>query len=291
MGDVIATLPTCRHLAEQFSDRQLVYVTHPAFASLFGMVDFPVKIVPDRQATLPSLSSFFFPSYQPISTDDRRIDTTIDFIDDFAASCGITLEADESPRLHPLSDLLEKIGHEHRDLSKGRSVFVLHTGPTDKVREWPKEKWIELTHLLHEHANAVVIQLGVTYHTRWGKNESNRIHGALDFLDKLSLQETACWIAHSNCFIGIDSGLLQMAAALQVPAVAIMGPTDARFRFKPKTIVASVQAKELDCLGCHHRAPRLHWNTGCPFDIACMSMTEPLEVCQAALSVMRKPAR
>jgi hypothetical protein len=47
---------------------------------------------------------------------------------------------------------------------------------------------------------------------------------------------------------------------------------------------------DVECAGCYHRLPRLHWVTGCPYDIRCMK-TLPVEaVVQACLVKLSSPA-
>lgn len=46
----------------------------------------------------------------------------------------------------------------------------------------------------------------------------------VSFAGKTSLEQSAALIARAACFIGQDSGLLHMAAALAVPVVAVFGP-------------------------------------------------------------------
>lgn len=288
MGDVIGTLPTCRYLALKHLDRQFVYVTHPLFAPLLQMADFSMQIISDKHATLPVISKLFFPSYRPVCADDRLQKPIVNFIQDFALSCGASISIDEKPQLHPPAELLKKIEAQAQEMAAGRPIVTFHTGPTDRVREWPRANWIELTTFLAE-LGVFVAQLGVDYHTRWGKHDSSHIIGTQSFLNQLSLAETACWIALSDVFVGVDSGLLQMAVALDRPVVAITGPTDMRFRFAPNSRAILVRARGLDCLGCHHRIPRLHWNTGCPFNIACMRQVGALEVFHAVRSVLQSP--
>jgi hypothetical protein len=41
---------------------------------------------------------------------------------------------------------------------------------------------------------------------------------------------------------------------------------------------------DVECQGCHHRVPRLHWITGCPYDIKCMKAIRVDQVLQACLT-------
>ncbi len=41
-----------------------------------------------------------------------------------------------------------------------------------------------------------------------------------------NLYELACWLARARVYIGNDSGITHLAAAVGTPVVAIFGPTD-----------------------------------------------------------------
>ena len=41
-----------------------------------------------------------------------------------------------------------------------------------------------------------------------------------------NLDELACWLASARVYIGNDSGITHLAAAVGVPVVAVFGPTD-----------------------------------------------------------------
>jgi len=279
MGDVIATLPTCRELKRRHPDRVFVYVTHPAFASLLALAGFSPRVVTARTGDLPNLSRFFFTSYRLVCADDANRAPTASFIEDFAASCGVTLPPGSKPTLEPPPALLGKIGAEAAAARSGRPLILLHVGPTAKVKEWPRDKWIALVDLLNQ-SGCVVAQVGVDSHTQWGSVESTLLPGAHSLLNTLTLAETACWIRQAQLFVGIDSGLVHMAVAVGTPAVLIEGPTD-MFHFRPDLPVIPVRAENLPCLGCHHHVPRLHWHTGCPFDILCMRTLDAAAVARA----------
>ena len=84
-----------------------------------------------------------------------------------------------------------------------------------------------------------------------------------------SVEECVAAIAQAKLFIGIDSGLLHIAAATRTPAVGIFGSTSPQFlygeRFRRDFVVTDVA-----CAGCFHRQPRIHWFDNCPHEIACM---------------------
>ncbi len=103
--------------------------------------------------------------------------------------------------------------------------------------------------------------------------------------DKTTLCPPAAAISMARLFIGIDSGLLHMAASTRTPSVGIFGMTLPQFRFSESFRNCFVVSR-VECVGCEHRKPRLHWVTGCPYEIRCMKTLgagEVFEMCLAKL--------
>ena len=57
----------------------------------------------------------------------------------------------------------------------------------------------------------------------WCAGPDEALDGAVRFAD---LYELACWLARGRIYIGNDSGITHLAAAVGTPTVAIFGPTD-----------------------------------------------------------------
>jgi heptosyltransferase I len=106
----------------------------------------------------------------------------------------------------------------------GREVVLLHATARPE-KEWPVERWIELGRSLHADGFSVVLP--------WG-NESERqrslkIASALPdaIVPQLQpLDQVARMIARAAFVVGVDTGLLHVAAALSVPLVAIFVGTE-----------------------------------------------------------------
>jgi ADP-heptose:LPS heptosyltransferase len=75
-------------------------------------------------------------------------------------------------------------------------------------------------------------------------------------------------VAAVDLLIGIDSGPMHVAGAVGTPCVALFGPTDPELVLFDPGITAVFH--RMECSFCHHRHPRLHWQSGCPHDIQCM---------------------
>ena len=79
---------------------------------------------------------------------------------------------------------------------------------------------------------------------------------------KRSLGEVKDLLASLSLFIGADSGLLHIAAALETPAIGIYGPNVVR-RSGPKNKSVSFFEKDLPCRPCNQ-------NVECPINVECM---------------------
>jgi len=104
-------------------------------------------------------------------------------------------------------------------------------------------------------------------------------------VDKLSLEDIAALLSVADLFIGIDSGMIHMAGAAGMPCVGIYGPTNPAFLL-PRNPNAVGISHPLPCSFCHHRQPRLHFQTGCPHDIACMKLLMPEKVLGKCLELL-----
>jgi heptosyltransferase-1 len=115
------------------------------------------------------------------------------------------------------------------------AVLIHGTARVDK--EWPQSHWLTLARALVDRGLGVVLPWGCAAERR----RSDEIAAALgcgEVLDKRPLDEVAALIAGAAVVVGVDTGLLHVAAALGVPLVGIFigsepgltGPLDRRCR-------------------------------------------------------------
>ena len=76
--------------------------------------------------------------------------------------------------------------------------------------------------------------------------------GTFNLLGKTSIPQMAHVIKNAMCFIGIDSFPMHVAQTFDVPGVCFFGSVDPKTRII-KSNMKGVTAKNLKCLGCHHR--------------------------------------
>ncbi len=86
---------------------------------------------------------------------------------------------------------------------------VIHPFSGSPRKNWPLENFRELARLLGP--------------VRWCAGPTEPLDGAVRFDD---LYELACWLATARLYVGNDSGITHLAAAVGTPVVALFGPTD-----------------------------------------------------------------
>jgi len=129
-------------------------------------------------------------------------------------------------------------------------VIVLHPGSGSKKKVWPLDRFLTLAHTLQHHLDTKILTVlgpaeGMeTQKAFEGMEASSFILGrGLTLLQLASIME-GCWF-----FIGNDSGISHMAAALGLPTMVIFGPTDHRV-WSPRGEKGVVIRKEVYCFPC-----------------------------------------
>ena len=153
------------------------------------------------------------------------------------------------PHLEIAPSVRERISEKLKDRIKSNSpLIIIQTGPTWPIREWPQTAWAGLIMELNRIREATIIQFGTDNHLAMGTAEVPKLPGVVSLVNQLSLEESCALIARSHLFIGIDSGLLHIAAALQVPCVGIFGPTSPQLRLPAKDAQNCVVSR-IQCQG------------------------------------------
>jgi ADP-heptose:LPS heptosyltransferase len=129
-------------------------------------------------------------------------------------------------------------------------LIVIHPGSGSKKKVWPWERFVDLVHYLERHLRLrTVIVLGPAEGTEIQNGLEGMGEGAPILVKGLSLLQVASVIEGCQLFIGNDSGISHLAAALGLPTVALFGPTDPMV-WSPRGEKAVVIQKRIDCSPC-----------------------------------------
>jgi heptosyltransferase-2 len=154
--------------------------------------------------------------------------------------------------------LLLSKGVSEGDLVVGLSPGAIY-GP---AKRWPPERFAAVGDLAAERWGARVIILG----SGTEKEVCDAVDGAmkgpsLNLCGATSLGAAMALIKRCGFFVTNDSGLMHVAAALDVPLVAVFGSTNATAT-GPRSRKARVVRHDLDCAPCKKSV--------CPRDFRCM---------------------
>lgn len=104
----------------------------------------------------------------------------------------------------------------------GPYVLLLH-GTTWPSKRWPLDSWIELGRWLHRRRLLVALPWGNAAELEIARTVAAACDGLV--LPQSSLATLAGWLVHARAFVGVDSGLAHLGAALGAPGVTLYGPT------------------------------------------------------------------
>ena len=140
------------------------------------------------------------------------------------------------------------------DMEERSEVIVLHPGSGSKRKVWPLERVLDLIGYLRKHLQSrMLIVLGPAegpeIRKTFERMERESSDTAPILAKGLSLLQLASVMADCRLFIGNDSGISHMAAALGLPIVTIFGPTDQRV-WSPRGKKVFVVRREIPCSPC-----------------------------------------
>lgn len=128
-------------------------------------------------------------------------------------------------------------------VTKPYVVFLHATSRDSKL--WLESSWRKLAHLVHE-------KLGTNIYLPWGNDvelkRAKRLAEGLDFVHvapKLSLLQGACLLQDASAVVGVDTGLLHLANAFDVPLIGIYTDTHPHLT----GVIESARAKNLGGAG------------------------------------------
>jgi ADP-heptose:LPS heptosyltransferase len=288
MGDIICTIPAARQLMKRHLGATFIYNCQADFAAVPQLAG-----VADRITSLPDIGvvghwyGFLLAGFYHFTHGDDRPDSGCQkpMVAEFLRQFDLPVTEE-----HPVLPVTPA-GRENalavfakKNLAAS-ALILIHPGPSWPVREWPRDNWKQLVAGLRARGFTNIGQLGVGRYTNFGQVTVTPVPGAISLLDAFTVEECIAAIASAKLFIGIDSGLLHIAAATRTPAVGIFGMTQPEFRFA-KNYRRNFVSTQVECAGCEHRKPRLHWVTGCPHDIRCMQEIEVDTVLKSVLNIL-----
>jgi heptosyltransferase-3 len=103
---------------------------------------------------------------------------------------------------------------------------VLHPSPKFAYKMWRKDGWVELARFLSQQGLAIVLTGGPDPDERSYAEEIARQTDAVNLAGELSLAQTAEIIKQAKLFVGPDTSVTHIAAAVGAPTITLFGPSN-----------------------------------------------------------------
>lgn len=192
-------------------------------------------------------------------SDTRRVTYQTDFsttmVENFAKQLGVDLEGYEKvPWVIP---------ERFFEWSSGFTHIAIDTEAGWPTRRWPKERFEELAERLRIAGMAIMAVGAPNVHQIGGSVGPIQKGKPFNFYGTMTIRETAAILEHCDLFVGNDSGLAHLAAAVGTKSVVIFGPVEERCR-RHEGLTFGVTGGR--CSGCVSKGKR-EWEIvqfGCP---------------------------
>lgn len=178
-----------------------------------------------------------------------------------------------------LSGLDRQRGSEwlhHHGWDGDRPLIALHPGAGSASKRWPLEKFMHLArHLTAQGALLIVegpAEPGLGQRLVDGTDSGARL------ASHLGPRMLAAVLSHCRLFVGNDSGVAHLAAAVGSPCVLIFGPTSAE-HWAPIGEHIAILRNTCDCIGCERHRDDTH---------TCLDNVTIGEVQEAALRALAR---
>lgn len=263
LGDFLLTLPVLEGMRESRPGLRIDFWTKPHHAALLDGKSYRGECHPLDGPTIPSLLHEDLWETVPIPDFLQNADQVLIFGQEgsrrLVERLALRIEAEVrwvrsfpagSERMHVtdfLSAQMQRIGWPiangacrlvppARELAAGRELLaslglasppvLVHPGSGGRRKVWPLAGWHGLLHWLSEKRSLpTLLSLGPADEALEGFALAMQNAGTA-LVRGLSLVRLAALLANCRLYVGSDSGVSHLAAALGVPAIAIFGPTD-----------------------------------------------------------------
>lgn len=159
--------------------------------------------------------------------------------------------------------------------------FVLGINPGasyGSAKRWYPERFAQVAQCLAERWSAKIVIFGGPGEAAIATDIESCLEGtAVNVAGKTSVRELMALIRRCNFFITNDSGPMHIAAAFDVPLVAIFGSTD-HTGTSPYSANAAIVRRPTDCAPCKLRE--------CPTDHRCMTAVSVDDVVNESIRLM-----
>lgn len=130
-----------------------------------------------------------------------------------------------------------------------KKLVAIHPGSGSKQKCWPMESFAAVINWLNEEKNAHIFIISGPADKEIIARLKAEVKDNFTIVDHLSLSELSAVIKRCNLFIGNDSGITHLAAAVGTNTVSIFGPTDPKI-WGPRGEAVKILYRKIHCSPC-----------------------------------------
>lgn len=168
----------------------------------------------DKHSIREPLASWFYHRRYAIGRDQHAITRNRLLT---GAALGYTPDAPVNYGIRPAALQL--------DWLTANPYVVLLTASSRDDKLWPELNWVALIRRLEMQGLQVVLPWGSVSEQGRARRIATDLDNAM-VAPRLNLSEAACLLAGAQCVVGVDTGLVHLAAALATPTVALFCASD-----------------------------------------------------------------
>jgi len=159
-----------------------------------------------------------------------------------------------------------------------RRWVCLHAGGSSQHKRWPEEKYAELALRLSGLSDVRALLLYSAEESALAQAFARHTRGEIQMVCPDNVRQLAAIVNAANLLVCNDSGPMHIAAALNVPLVAIFGGTDYK-RWGPVSERATLVRHDLPCWPCDAYGCAKGWPclTQLPVDVVWRAVENALE--------------
>lgn len=131
-----------------------------------------------------------------------------------------------TPVVNWTSDDEESVCRLFPQMRDPRPYAVLHVSPKFVYKTWTVAGWIALGHWLIDRGVKVVVTGMGLAEQAYCEQVLHGLPGAINLVSKITLPALGCLLSHAALYVGTDTAVSHMAAALGVPSVVLFGPSN-----------------------------------------------------------------
>lgn len=301
IGDCVLTFPVIDILKRDFPQSALSVVSGPKAEGLFqGNPHITrVYVFNKRQPFFKAISWVMELRREKFDLAVDLRNTAIPFL--IGAKYKTPLDIGRAHKIHMKQKHLNRLGKVFDYLSESQKRFMLVLSPKDKsyiaslcspfirdnekyiviapgaanhLKRWKEEGFAKVADHLIGHNKAKIIFAGDQTDEPIARRIQKLMkHDALNLCGKTTLMQLSGLLERASLVITNDSGIMHMSSYLDIPVVAVFGPTDP-VKYSPWSRDSRVVKSTVFCRACD--------KPDCQFAHECMDFIDPSEVLNAA---------